>query len=65
MIEIANEVLLRMKEREKEPIKNGNTVIYTKVGILNYPRGNGRKLILLRLLKEPLYKWNRNRFISI
>lgn len=58
MIEIENQILLKMKDREREPIKNGNTIIHSKVGILNYPRGFGRKLILLRLLKEPLYRWN-------
>lgn len=59
MNEIQNDILEKMRLREKEPIKNGNTIIQSKVGILNFPRGFGRKLIVCSLIKESLYDWEK------
>ena len=42
---IQNEHLEKLIHREENDIKNGNTIIQSRVGIFNYPIGFGRKPI--------------------
>ena len=60
MHEILLDILEKLRDREKNPIYNGNTIIESKVGILNYPRGFGRKCILAELLSKPLLGWEKD-----
>ena len=43
-----------MKERESGQICFGNTIINTRVSILNYPKGFLRKKIIKNLIEEPI-----------
>lgn len=60
MNSIQNRHLEKLIHREENDIKNGNTIIQSKVGIFNYPIGFGRKQIISNLFKTPLKKWNDN-----
>jgi len=60
MNSIQNENLEKLIHREENDIKNGNTIIQSKVGVFNYPIGFGRKQIISNLLRKPLKNWNEN-----
>ena len=60
MHQILVDILEKLREREKNPIEYGNSVIESKIGILNYPRGFGRKCILAELLSKPLLGWEKD-----
>ena len=58
MNSIQNEHLEKLIHREENDIKNGNTIIQSRVGIFNYPIGFGRKQIISNLFQKSLSKWN-------
>lgn len=50
-----------MLQREEGHIKIGNSIIQSKLGIFNYPKGFNRKTILCYLLREKMNNWHQDK----
>ena len=54
----------KLKERETGSISFGNSIIQSKIGIFNYPKGFSRKSIISDLISSPLEGWDDSEFLE-
>lgn len=54
----------KLKERETGSISFGNSIIQSKIGIFNYPKGFSRKSIISDLISSPLEGWDDSDFLE-